>query len=119
MISPPVATAILVSFLVIFGVLVPVLNIKFSQYVSFRWICVVVVLALLIGVCIDFEGLDTQSRHIIMIGALALSGAYVLLRTIEKFLFNGWIGRGEIRLHAKKGDAEGDVVIKPPDDPAK
>ena len=60
MISPVVATVILVAFILIFGVGVPVLDRKVPKYISFRWCVVVVILALLIGAVIDFDVLSDE-----------------------------------------------------------
>ena len=102
MISPTFATIIIVSFIIIFGVGVPILNRKAPKYMSYRWCVVVVILALLIGAVIDFDVLSDDARRIVLIGGLAIGGGYVLLRTIEKVLANGWL-RGAT-LEASKGD---------------
>lgn len=102
MISPLFATIIMVSFILIFGVGLPILNKKAPKYISYRWCVIVVVLALLIGAVIDFEVLSDDARRVILIGGLVIAGAYILLRTIEKALANGWL-KGAT-LEAKKGD---------------
>ena len=89
MISPFWATAIIVAFIIIFGVGVPIMDKWFPKYISYRWCVVVVVLALLIGVVIDFEMISDDARKIMMVGALVIAGGYVLLRTIEKAFANG------------------------------
>lgn len=102
MISPLFATIIMVSFILIFGVGLPILNKKAPKYISYRWCVIVVILALLIGAVIDFEVLSDDARRVILIGGLVIAGAYILLRTIEKVLANGWL-KGAT-LEAKKGD---------------
>lgn len=102
MISPLFATIIMISFILIFGVGLPILNKKAPKYISYRWCVIVVVLALLIGAVIDFEVLSDDARRVILIGGLVIAGAYILLRTIEKVLANGWL-KGAT-LEAKKGD---------------
>lgn len=104
MISPFWATIIIVSFIIIFGVGVPILNRKAPKYISYRWCVIVVVLALLIGVIVDFEVLSDDARKVVLIGGLVIAGCYVLLRTVEKILANGWL-KGAT-LEAKKGDIE-------------
>jgi len=104
MISPLWATIIIVAFILIFGVGVPILNRKAPKYISYRWCVIVVVLALLIGVVVDFEVLSNDARKIILVGGLVIAGVYVALRTIEKVLANGWL-RGAT-IEAKKGDIE-------------
>jgi hypothetical protein len=102
MISPFWATAIIVVFILIFGVGVPIMDKWFPKYISYRWCVVVVVLALLIGVVIDFQMISDDARKIMMVGALVIAGGYVLLRTIEKAFANGWLKGAQIE--AKKGD---------------
>lgn len=102
MISPTFATWIIIGFLVVFGVVLPVLNKKFPKFVSYRWCVVVVVLAILIGSVIDFDSLSEDVRHSIIVGGLIIAGGYVTLRTVEKALANGWLRGAEIE--AEKGD---------------
>lgn len=102
MISPTFATIIVVSFIVLFGVGVPILNKKAPKYISYRWCVVVVILALLIGAVVDFEVLSDEARKVVLIGGMAIGGGFVLLRTIEKVLANGWLHGATIE--AKKGD---------------
>lgn len=103
MLSPDIATIIVVAFLVVFGVILPIFNRKLPKFISYRWCVVVVILALLIGAVLDFGALSDEVRYALIVGALVISGGYILLRTIEKALANGWL-RG-IRLDVRKGDA--------------
>lgn len=102
MISPELATAIVVAFILIFGVGIPILNRKAPKYISYRWCVVVVIMALLIGVIVDFEVLSDGARQIVLVGGIVITGVYVILRTLEKALANGWL-RGAT-IEAKKGD---------------
>lgn len=102
MLGPDTATLIIVSFLVLFGLLLPVLNRVAPKFVSYRWSVVVVLLALLLGAVIDFGGLPDAARQAVIVGSLVISGGYVFLRTVEKALANGWL-RG-VRLDVRKGD---------------
>lgn len=102
MISPIVATCLVVGFIVIFGVVVPIVDRKAPKYMSYRWCVIVVVLALLIGAVVDFEVLSDDARRIVLVGGLIIAGVYVVLRTIEKALANGWLRGASIE--AKKGD---------------
>lgn len=102
MISPLFATIVIIVFILLFGVGLPILNKKAPKYISYRWCVIVVVLALLIGAVIDFEVLSDDARRVILIGGLVIAGSYILLRTIEKVLANGWL-KGAT-LEAKKGD---------------
>ena len=102
MISPMAATIIVVAFILLFGVGVPILNKTVPKYISYRWCVIVVVLALLIGAVVDFEVLSDEARKIVLIGGLSIGGGYILLRTIEKVLANGWLHGASIE--ATKGD---------------
>lgn len=102
MIPPFVATIVLISFIILFGVVVPILDKKIPKYISYRWCVVVVILALLIGAVIDFEILSDEARKIILIGGLVIGGGYIALRTLEKALANGWLHGAKIE--ASKGD---------------
>ena len=116
MISPTFATWIIIGFLVIFGVVLPVLNKKFPKFVSYRWCVIVVILAILIGSVIDFGDLSENVRYAIIVGSLVIAGGYILLRTLEKALANGWFRGAEIE--AEKGDIKfrGRLGAKPESD---
>lgn len=102
MISPTFATIVIVSFILVFGVVIPIINKKAPKYISYRWCVVVVILALLIGAVIDFDVLSDEARNVVLMGGLIVSGGYVLLRTLEKVLANGWL-KGA-KLEVQKGD---------------
>ena len=102
MIDPSSATIIIILFILIFGVGVPILNKTAPKYISYRWCVIVVALALLIGAVVDFEVLSDEARKIVLIGGLVIAGVYVLLRTIEKILANGWLSGASIEI--EKGD---------------
>lgn len=107
MINPTFATIVITAFIVVFGIGVPILNNVKPKYISFRWCVIVVVLALLIGAVINFEGMADEIRHSLLIGGLVIIGGYVLLRTAEKVLANGWL-KGA-RIEVKKGDLSATV----------
>lgn len=102
MLSPNVATIIIVSFLVVFGIIMPILNRKLPKFISYRWSVIVVILALLIGAVLDFDALSDNVRYALIVGSLVIAGGYILLRTVEKALANGWLRGAEIE--AEKGD---------------
>lgn len=113
MISPFWATIIIVAFILIFGVGVPILNKKAPKYISYRWCVIVVILALLIGVIIDFEVLSDEARKVVLVGGLVIAGVYIVLRTLEKTLANGWLRGATIEV--RKGDIEAKVSSKDTD----
>ena len=86
MISPTFATIIIISFILLFGVGIPVLNVKAKKFISYRWCVVVVVLAMLIGAVVDFETLSDEVRHTVILGGIIVAGVYIALRTLEKVL---------------------------------
>lgn len=102
MLSPNIATIIIVSFLVVFGIIMPILNRKLPKFISYRWSVIVVILALLIGAVLDFDALSDNVRYALIVGSLVIAGGYILLRTVEKALANGWLRGAEIE--AEKGD---------------
>lgn len=102
MVTPTFATIVIVAFLVVFGIIMPILNKKFPKFISYRWSVVVVILALLLGAILDFDALSENVRHCLLVGGLVIVGGYVLLRTVEKALANGWLRGAEIE--AEKGD---------------
>lgn len=102
MIKPEIATIIIIVFIMLFGVILPILNRRAPKYVSYRWCVVVVILALLIGSVIDFGALPDDARQSILVGGLVIVGAYIVLRTVEKALANGWLRGASIE--ASKGD---------------
>lgn len=107
MIDAFTATIILVAFIVLFGVALPILDIKHSKFISYRWCVIVVVLALLIGAVVDFNILSDEARKIVLVGGLVIVGVYVALRTIEKALSKGWLKGASIEV--KKGDLSATV----------
>ncbi|WP_405329521.1 hypothetical protein [Fibrobacter sp.] len=104
MISPTFATIIIISFILLFGVGIPVLNVKAEKFISYRWCVVVVVLAMLIGAVVDFETLSDEVRHTVILGGIIVAGVYIGLRTVEKVLSKGWLAGTTLK--ARKGDAE-------------
>lgn len=104
MINPEYATILIIAFILIFGVGVPVLNVKAKKFISYRWCVVVVVLALLIGAVVDFDVLTDETRRTVILGGLIIGGLYVVLRTVEKVLSKGWLKGARVKV--KKGDGE-------------
>ena len=63
MITPQMATYVLIILAVLLAVIIPVLNAipKLSDFISYRWLCVTIILLLMVGVVIDFENLADNS----------------------------------------------------------
>lgn len=110
MVSSNLAFYTIVSFVIIFGVIIPVLDkIKiFKPFVSFRWSVIVILLAALFGVVIDFSHLTDEVRLAIVIGSIIVSGIYVLIRTFEKLVFNGYTF-GLKKISLQKGDVSAEA----------
>lgn len=83
------------------------MNKKAPKYISYRWCVIVVIMALLIGVVVDFDVLSDAARQAVIIGGLVIAGVYVILRTLEKALANGWLKGTTIEV--EKGDIKATV----------
>lgn len=116
MIDPYAAAAIIAAFLLIWGILIPVCGAsrRFRRAVSLRYAVLVVFLALSIGVVVDFRDVGDDARALVLTGTMILAGIYLVMRSAEKALAKGWIGRRRIELTAKKGDIEAGVVLDAP-----
>lgn len=104
MISPILATIIILSVSVLLMVVIPMLDAskKFGKYISLRYTLVVVVLAMALGCVLDFSHLVESSRNIVLTGGLVLVGLFVVVRSLEKIK----LGARHIEVTAKKGDIE-------------
>ena len=105
------ATYVIIGFLVIFGIILPILDKvpKIKNFVSLRWTLVVIYSALCVGVVIDFEHLDNTVRFAIVIGGIILAGLFVLVRSIEKASNN--FGLPHLRTTLKKGDISAELSL--------
>ena len=112
MISATAATIIISIFIALFGIILPILDRLpgVGKCVSFRWAVVVTLLAILLGCVLDFGHLDETARHMIIVGVVIICGIYVVVRSAEKWLANGW-SLGINRLHVEKGDLKGDILL--------
>lgn len=114
MVDSYTATSIIVGFLLIFGVLLPILDKipKVREVISLRWTVVVIYSALCIGVIIDFEHLDTSVRLATVIGGLILAAIFLLVRSLEKAAVNRW-KFPRIRGKVQKGNAQAELSVSP------
>lgn len=116
MISPILATIIILSVSVLLMVVIPMLDAskKFGKYISLRYTLVVVVLAMALGCVLDFSHLVESSRNIVLTGGLVLVGLFVVVRSLEKIRlgarsFEMEIHKGELGASAKlHNDKEND-----------
>ena len=88
-------------------VVLPLLNTvsRWRESVSLRWCCVAIVLLLLAVVTVDAVHLQDTTRNIIYGGGLSIIGLYILIRTIEKILYSGWLRGMNLKTTVSKGDA--------------
>lgn len=107
MITPIPATVIVLIFIVIFGVLLPILDKTemFGKFISLRWCIVVTFVAMFVGCILDFEQLNDSVRLAVVLGALIVGGIFILIRTWEKAASKGW-NFGIKNVEVSKGDAK-------------
>ena len=104
MISPILATVIILLVSVLLMVIIPMLDAskKFGKYISLRYTLVVVALVMALGCVLNFSHLMESSRNIVLTGGLVLVGLFITMRSLEKIK----IGARHIEVSAKKGDIE-------------
>lgn len=87
-----IATWIAISLIAFLLIIVPLIERipKLGECISHRWIVVTVTITLMVAVVINFEHLDNGVRGSIIIGGFIVSIMYILLRSLEKALVNGW-----------------------------
>lgn len=114
MVNTTLALSILAGLAIILALVIPLLNAipKLSSFISLRWSCVSVILLIMVGVVIDFEPLADTTRDIALKGGLIIVAAFIILRTIEKVLANGWLKGMNIKGTVTKGDIVATVDIK-------
>lgn len=114
MIDSYTATTVLIGFLIIFGVLLPILDKlpKIKDVISLRWTIVVIYSALCIGVIIDFDHLDTSVRFAVVIGGIILSAIFLLVRSLEKAAVNRW-KFPRFRGRVQKGNINAELSVNP------
>lgn len=109
MIDPFCATSILCVLAFILIILLPMLDSipKLTKFVSFRWTCVAVILIIMVAVVINFKELSDETRNIIVSGGLIVVGGFLILKTIEKILYNGWLKGLNLKGSVEKGEWKG------------
>ena len=103
---------IMLSFMVLFGIVLPIMDKskKFGKFVSLRFAVLVVFLSMAVGVVLDFSHLENNIRLVIIAGTLIIGGLFILIRTWEKAAANGW-SIGIKKIEASKGDAKVTVDV--------
>lgn len=106
MIEPTTTTIIILSLLAILMSL-PLIEIipRVGKIVSLRWAIVAIVVALMVAVVLDFSHLSEGIRKTVIVGGLCTGGLWIVARSVEKALFNGFFakaGKVEIDVNDKK-----------------
>ena len=98
---------IMIAFMLVFGVVLPIMDKskKFGKFVSLRFAVLVVFLSLAVGVVLDFSHLENDIRHVIVLGSFIIGGIFIVIRTWEKAASKGW-SLGIKKIEAGKGDAK-------------
>lgn len=114
MIDSYMATVVLLSFLFIFGIILPILDKApvIKDFISFRWTIVVIYSALCIGVIIDFDHLDTSVRFAVVIGGIVLAALFLIVRSLEKAAVNRW-KFPRMRGKVQKGNIQAELSVNP------
>ena len=114
MITPETTTIIILSLLAVLMSL-PLIEIipRVGKIVSLRWAIVAIVVTLMVAVILDFAHLSEDIRKTVIVGGLCTGGLWIVARSVEKALFNGFFakaGKVEIDVDDKKLTIEGAEV---------
>ena len=112
MVSPMFSAIALLSVIVFFSIVIPIAEThpKISPVISRRWILIVCITAMMIGVLLDFSHITDSVRMTVIVGGMILSGIYILIRTAEKMAANGW-SLGVSHIHVEHGQTKADVEL--------
>lgn len=107
------AVYVLAGLALVLAIAIPLLNAipKLSNFISLRWSCIAIVLLIMVGVVINFEPLADSTRDIALTGGIVVVGIYLVLRTVEKILYNGWLKGVNLRGTVVKGDTTATVEV--------
>ena len=92
---------------------------KLGDCVSRRYVVVVVFVVAALACILNFNSLDTSIKSTVIIGALIISTLYVVIRSLEKFLYAGFFARAgkvEVDVDDKKLTIENAEVGKKKDE---
>lgn len=109
MITPEIASIILICMAVFLIVVIPVLDgsKRFGKYISLRYTLVTICILMALGCVLDFSHLIESSRNIVLMGAMILVGLFVVVRSLEKCR----LGNRHFVAKVKKGDAEASAEL--------
>ena len=109
-----VATAIgLKSILLMVGFGVPMLKGTKPALKAFRVVFVAFIAVAMGGVLVDFTHIPDSTRDIVVRGGVIIIGGFVLVRSIEKWLSNGWLNLNR-KIDVKTPGGGGVVLDTPP-----
>lgn len=113
MIDSYIATYIIIAFLFVWAILIPIAGVipKVKEIISYRYLIVVVFLACSIGVIINFGELDSNVRVAVLIGSMVISCIYIIIRSVEKAFWHGWIERPHMKASVSKGDLNASIEL--------
>ena len=114
MIDSYTATIVLVVFILVFGLVIPILDkVPYvKDFISLRWSLVVIYSAMCLGVIIDFEHLDTSVRFAVVVGGIILSAIFLIVRSLEKAAVNKW-KFPRFRGKVQRGNTSGEISVNP------
>lgn len=106
MITPLMATITIIVSALFLLVIIPLLDgsRRFGKYISLRYTLVVVALTCVLGCILDFSHLAENSRNIVLCGGLALTGLFVVVRSLEKCKLGAKLANKKIEVEVAKGD---------------
>lgn len=109
MIEPNFATCVLIVFLIVWGLVFPIIGVipKIREMVSLRYLTLVVWLAILIGVIVNFGALSDSIKLSVVISAAIMSALFTVVRSYEKVSYNH-----DLKASVSKGDAKAELEIK-------
>lgn len=115
------ATTVILAFLLVFGVMVPIVGVipKVKEIISLRYITLIVWLACMVGIIVNFSNLSDSVKLAVVISTAIMSAIYICFRSIEKWMYNGWKLGKEVKASVQKGDAKLEVELKEKDKDSK
>lgn len=113
MVNPDIALYTVLGFLVVFGIIIPIADRLpcLRKFVSLRWCLVVTFIAVLLGVIIDFSHITETVRLAVVVGVLIIGGLYIIFRSLEKMMANGW-NLGITNIEVSKGDIKANLKME-------
>ena len=114
MIDPYHSLYIILSLIVVL-LITPLFNCipYIGKYVSRRYLVIVVIMAIVFGCILDFDHLTDDTRKLVIGLGIGCAALFLLVASVEKWLYNGWLGKGKIEASLEKGDVKGKISYSP------